>query len=48
MQNLKEPSGFFAKSTRALHREEEGLMVPTSNRSQLIVILKIFLQDIVV
>ena len=48
MKNLKEPSGFFEKSTKALHREEEGLMVPTSNRYQFVVILIIFLQDMVV
>ena len=33
MQNLKEPSGFFAKSTRALHSQEENLMAPNSSTS---------------
>ena len=28
MQNCKEPSGFFAKSTGAPHSKEEGLMAP--------------------
>ena len=35
MQNCKEPSSFFAKSTRAPHGKEEGLMAPTSNSSSI-------------
>ena len=33
MQNFKQPSGFFAKSTRAPHGKEEGLMAFTSKNS---------------
>ena len=35
MQICKEPSGFFAKSSRAPHGEEEGLMDPISSSTSI-------------
>ena len=35
MQKCKEPSGFFAKITKATQGEKEGLMTPTSNSSSI-------------
>ena len=33
MQKHKEPSGYFKKSTEALHGEQEGLKAPISSNS---------------